>query len=552
MNFLIVVPRFAKKGEFYSFPFGLAYISSYLKSKGFAVFCLNLCQFTEEEQIEKILETWINKNKIDAVMTGGMSCHWEAINNVIESVKNVKKNIITITGGPVITSDPFLAMENMQIDYGVIGEGEITAAELAETLITKKGVENIKGIIYRKDTRLICNKERPPIMDLDSLPIPDYDNFDYDECIGLMKYSGQEPILENYDIVRHFSIIGSRSCPFSCTFCYHPLGKTYRQRSLQNIFKEIDYLVDRYKINFIFFSDELFSTNIERMLEFAERMKKYNIKWDAMFRVNTVTKEILDKLKTSGLYFMVYGVESMSDRILKSMNKKITKKEIENAFKMTYEAGIACSGNILLGDPAETTETIDESISWWRSNRHYNISLTYIKAIPDSVVYQNAVKNKIIKDKLKHIKNNFPIINLTKIPDKKFNEIKKEIIKNQEKINFLKLGKLLNTEKLKEKYNGHHFYNFTVECPLCNKVHEYKRFLKSMNKHLGIFCKSCNSCFTVDQKKIFYDDFSFWKMFSKIYTTKAYSYLLKNNIIKKDNKFIILAKNNIKKLLKIK
>lgn len=550
MNFLMVVPRFSKKGEFYSFPFGLAYISSYLKARGFSVFCLNLCHYEEAVPTVKILRESILKNNISVVWTGGMSGHWNLISDALCAVKKIKPDIITIVGGPIVTSDPILAMKNMKIDYGVIGEGEITSGELARALNENANVAEVKGIIYRKNDLLAQTEERPPVLDLDTLPFPDYEGFSYREWMATMKYSEQNPILENYETVNYSPIIGSRSCPYNCTFCYHPLGKKYRQRSLDNIFQEIEYLVKTYNSTFISFADELFSLNTERMYELADRIKKYNIHWEACFRVNNVTAEMLKKLKESNLHYMGFGVESLSDKILKSMKKMITKAEIENAFRLAREAGIFCSGNIILGDPEETIETIDESINWWRENPQYNISLIFIKAIPDSAVFRYAIQNGIIKNKLEHIKNNFPIVNLTKIPDKQFNKIKKEVIKYRMSLKNIKDGELLASIKSEEKYKNKNYYNIKAKCPFCNQIHDYKRFLKSMNKYLAIFCKNCHSSFKLKQKQIFYEEFSLLKMLSNVYMSRLYANLLEMNIIKSDNQGLISLKRAVKKILK--
>ncbi|MFA4818140.1 MAG: radical SAM protein [Parcubacteria group bacterium] len=550
INFLITVPRFSKKGEYYSFPFGLAYISSYLKSKGFNIFCVNLCHYPENQTTKEILEQWIKEKNISVILTGGMSGHWDLIDDVINTAKKIKPEITTVAGGPLVTADPELAMDNMKLDYGIIGEGEITAGELAFALSQNKSIENIRGIIYRKENKLCCNNEQPPILDLDSLPFPDYESLGYDEWIELMKYSGQNPVLENYDVVRYSPIIGSRSCPFSCTFCYHPLGKVYRQRSLDNIFKEIDFLIDKYGSNFISFQDELFSVNHERMYECADRIKRYNIKWEAQFRVNNVTRDMLKRLKESNLHYMGFGVENISDKILKSMKKMITKAEIENAFKLAYEEKIFCSGNILLGDPEDTVETMDESIEWWKKHQHYNISLIFIKTIPDSPDYQYAIKNNIIKDKLKYVRNNFPIVNLTKIPDKQFNQIKKEVWGYRKSLKYVLDAELINSEKLPEKYSTNNYYSLTTACPACNHTDKYKAFMKTMTKYQTLNCKNCYARIKIEQKKAFYDEYNLFKMISNKYLQRFYVFLLKKEYVKPDNKFIIVIKKYTKKLLK--
>ncbi|MFH0892351.1 MAG: radical SAM protein [Candidatus Falkowbacteria bacterium] len=550
MNFLIVVPRFSKPGEFYSFPFGLAYISSHLKRAGFSVRCLNLSHYNENLSTKEILKKEIADNNIGVVMSGGMTGHWQLVNDVFRTVKKIKAEITTVAGGPIITADPELAINHLNIDFGVIGEGEITAAELARSLNKKTDHSAIKGIVYKKGGRIIKTPERPAIKSLDELTFPDYESLGYDEWIKLMQYSGQSPVLENYDNVRYSPIIGSRSCPFSCTFCYHPLGKIYRQRSLDNIFKEIDYLINTYQTNYLSFSDELFSADLKRLYEFADRIKPYSIKWDAQFRVNNITKEMLLKLKESNLSYMAFGVESMSDPILTSMKKMTTKTEIENAFRLAREVGVLCSGNIILGDPEETIDTANESIEWWKSHRYYNVSLGFIKAVPDSPDYRYALKRGLIKDKLEHIRDNFPAINMSRIPDEKFNKIMEEVGSYRNNLKYILDGKLIESKKLEEKYNNANFYVLQIECPACGHADNYKKFMKSLGKYTTVFCKKCYAQLKVGQSKAFYDDYSFIKMKLNPYVRRFYGFLLKKNLIRRDSQLIIPVKKFAQKIFK--
>ncbi len=550
MKFLLVVPRFSYKDEFYMFPFGLAYISSYLKSKGHNVSCLNLCHYEETYSTAEILRTELSKGDAEskAVLTGCMSCDWNLMADVLDNVKKIDPGIITIGGGPIVTSDPELAMENLKIDFGVIGEGEITAEELCSALEGKIEINTVDGIIFRENGRLKKTKERAPIKDLDMLPMPDYEGFGYGEWVKLVQYSESNPVLENYDNILYAPIFGSRSCPFSCTFCYHPLGNVYRQRSVDNIFLEIDHLVKNYNVNFVGFCDELFSTNTSRMFEVADRIKQYGIKWDAEFRVNSVSKEILERLKDSNLVCIGYGVESLSDKILLSMKKMIKKSEIENAFKITSEAGIYSAGNIILGDPEETLETINESIDWWKSHPQYSIALKFIKAIPDSQDYRYALENNLIKDKLKHIKEGFPIVNMTKIPDKQFWSIWKEVQEYNKELRYMPEGKIVKSEKTCEKYQKYNFYLLTAKCSHCGHVDTYKKFTRSIKKYSTIMCKKCLCSLKIKQREAFYEDYRSIKFFFKMRLNRTYIYLLKKNIINRQNKTIIKIKNLLKNI----
>ena len=302
MNFLLVVPQFVFSGEYYSFPFGLGYVSSFLKSKGFNVFCLNLCHYDQSISLENILKEHITNNKIDVFCTGTLSFYWNKVDEILKIAKKIKPEIITVVGGAIVISDPKLALENLDIDIAVMGEGEETMAELADVLCRNGSIETVKGLAFLKNKEVIKTPERPYIENLDSLPFPDYEGFEFEKWTSLVIDSENFDVLDRCENLHYTEFIGSRSCPFSCTFCYHHLGQKYRQRSLDNIFKEIDYLIKEYDINFFYFLDELFSANHQRMIDFAERIKNYNIiGWGGSFRVNDVDSEILKTLKISGL-----------------------------------------------------------------------------------------------------------------------------------------------------------------------------------------------------------------------------------------------------------
>jgi len=243
-NFLFIVPRFANINQYYFFPYGLGYVVSNMKKHGFNVSCLNLCH--HKESIEYLISEAIKKQNIDVVCTGAMSIHWDQVDAVLATVKSVNPDILTIVGGAIITSDIELTLRNMQIDFGVVGEGEESIVELADALCKDKDITKIKGITYiNKDKKLIITEARPPMKDLNSLPFPDYEGVEFDKWLEFdqIERGGLTGLL--FDITnkpRIAEISASRSCPFRCTFCFHPLGNRYRQRSLDNVFKEIEYL----------------------------------------------------------------------------------------------------------------------------------------------------------------------------------------------------------------------------------------------------------------------------------------------------------------------
>ena len=144
--------------------------------------------------------------------------------------------------------------------------------------------------------------------------------------------------------------------------------------------------------------DELFSLKRRRLLEFCERIKQFDVKWMVQLHVNSACDETIRAMKDSGCVFISYGIESMSQPILESMQKKSKVPRIQEALELTYEHKIGIQGNILFGDSAETPETANESMHWWSQNRHFQINLTPLIVFPGSRLSE-ALRDGLIDDK---------------------------------------------------------------------------------------------------------------------------------------------------------
>ena len=109
--------------------------------------------------------------------------------------------------------------------------------------------------------------------------------------------------------------------------------------------------------------------------------------------------------------------------------------------------GLFCTGNIILGDPAETKETLKASIDYWLSHPEYNLNLIFLMPIPDSKIYRLALEKNLIKDKLKHIRDGFPMVNLTSISDKEFYKFQSRIMWMKHKYKQVREGKLIGVKR---------------------------------------------------------------------------------------------------------
>ena len=412
LNILVVMPLFISgKGEEYIFPLGIPYVSSALKSCGFSVHTLNL---NHRDDHYAVLENTIKEENIDVVMSGGLSTEFPPVKKLFEVAKRCKEDVITICGGGMISGDPDATMEALGcVDYGVIGEGEVTVCELCRCLETNALVEQVEGIVFAADGQYITTPSREAISDINSIAQPDYEGFELEFYLN----EHTSTLMDIDGVSRALSVLCSRSCPYQCTFCFHTVGNKYRQRSMDSIFEELDSLVANYDFDFLFVLDELFARTSERVREFCERIARYNIRWSASFRVDDITDELVQLLKDANCHSIGLGLESADNTILKSMRKKITVEQIDNALAIIRQHGLSPVGNLIFGDIAETRETASNTLEWWKNNQEYTISLKMIRTLPGSALYRHAVKNRLIKDRVQFIKDGCPYINVSSMSD---------------------------------------------------------------------------------------------------------------------------------------
>lgn len=509
------------------FPIGISYVVAALKNAGHEVDGLNL-------HFEK---NWDKGNwgKYDFVATGGLACSFNDIKQVVNKAKCSKTKVIV--GGGMVTSEPELITGALDVDYSVIGEGEKTVVDLLRCIENNIDIESVPGVGFKKNGEYIFTAEREAIKNLDLLPLPDYESLGFSQFVDKMKSSDR--FYDIFDYPRAYPLVGSRSCPFLCTFCYHTTGRKYRKRSVDSIIEELRVAVPKYRINIIEVMDELFSYDEKRVREFCEKFKAFastvpwNIKWFANFRVDKLKEEMLDMVKDAGCFLIGYGFESYSPKILKSMRKHITPEQIHRAIHSTIERKISIQGNFIFGDVAETEETAEETLKFWEGHPEAGIFLLAALPFPDSELWRYCIKKGIVKDKLDYILTHFfDPPNMTTMPDAKYHKLWIKMYKTM-------LKHHVSTIPLSVKDDS-----ITVKCPWCGEVTKYENYDICSEIHAAfsigassffynkpIFCRNCRLRFWITSR--------FFKLFkillhSIIYSWTAYRLLRKiKSVLKK-------------------
>ena len=513
-------------------PLGLPYINGAMRSAGFDVEAVNL-QYAGDAPLDVLKDTIINKS-IDVVMCGGISVEYPLIKAVFDAAKEVRPDIITVGGGGGFSSEPILFSEMTGADYAVIGEGEITDCELAYALDTGQETDHIKGLVIKKETGYIFTGPREQIQNLDEIPFPSYEGLQMDRYLDEQSVEGWYHTFAGFtDNPRIMPIMMSRSCPFMCTFCYHPIGRGYRTRGMDSFFEELDKYIEEYNINAIALIDECFSIKPERVEEFCRRIKPYNINWACQMRVETYSEVLIKQMVDAGCVSATFGLESVSQANLDNMNKKATVTQMREALEVAYRNRGGTLSNILFGAETETEETIRETIEWVKENEKYAIGdFVMIGAYPGSGYYERALRRGIIKDKREFIEKECPPVNLTNFSENKFrglvmfSTLIRDEIRNK--------GEVISVDK---RSDGK--YDAELKCCHCGHVNLYRGISTDIEKAKVLRKMVCRKCRN-------YSDYVFGAYKEKWDTTQW----LYDHIIGKENQNFETwcLNNNVKKV----
>lgn len=330
---------------------GIAYIASYLRDNGVDV---NIIDMKPENLAVQDVINRLKQFDPDFI---GFTASTVQINPALSIAEIVKKRFPDkkiIFGGVHPTVFPEEILQNEFVDFVVRTEGEITMSEL----IAGKKTDEILGLSYKDKSgqKILHNKDRPFIENLDELPMPAFD------LLPITKY---RPSLGNYKRLPAMSLITSRGCPGKCSFCYtKPMGRKIRFRSAQKIVEEIEFLIDNYGIKEISFYDDTFTLSKKNVKDFCNIIieKKIDVTWSCMSRVDFIDEEMLGLMKKAGCHQIGYGIESASEDILKNINKNTSLEKARTARRLTSKAGIDCRAMFMLGSPGETKESIEKTI----------------------------------------------------------------------------------------------------------------------------------------------------------------------------------------------
>jgi magnesium-protoporphyrin IX monomethyl ester (oxidative) cyclase len=266
-------------------------------------------------------------------------------------------------GGAHPSTLPKRVLRDQNVDYVVIGEGELTMLNLLKTLSKGASFNEIDGFAYREEGKTVINPKKKFIEDLDSLPLPARHLLSMNEYFNAEAPHGPELMRKPFT-----SMITSRGCPFNCVFCsIHTIwGHKWRPRSPDNVLLEIEHLIDVYKIREIHFEDDNLTLDKRRIEKICDLIldRGLDVRWFTPNGVAiwTLDRNLLEKMKKSGCYKLCFGIESGCPQTLKFIKKPINLTRARQVIHWANDVGIWTHGFFVIGFPYETKEAIYETL----------------------------------------------------------------------------------------------------------------------------------------------------------------------------------------------
>jgi anaerobic magnesium-protoporphyrin IX monomethyl ester cyclase len=368
-------------------PLGLSYVAGALEKADFQVEMLDNYMLNKPiEEVKQILA------KLNPEIVG-ITCGSATYRRCLETARAAKETLPqckVVVGGWHASYLPDTLLEQADVDFVVMGEGERAMVELSRQITTSNDpslLAGIAGVGYKHDGSLMKNAPKF-IENMDEIPFP---------ARHLLPLHLYDRTIEFLDVKPADVMSIARGCPFSCAFCETKKlwGNTCRTFSPARVMDEVRYMVDKFGTKGIYFINDNFTIKKKQTEELCDLLRKsgLDLEWVCDTRTDLVNRELLEKMKAAGCQAIWFGVESGSPRILKRISRTITIEQTENAFRLCKQVGMRVACSLMLGFPDETREDLEATRRFadkldpdWCQ---FNVFIAY----PDSSLYQEILQS---------------------------------------------------------------------------------------------------------------------------------------------------------------
>ena len=389
-------------------PYGMALLAAIVMREGHLgqVFDANAWRVPDP-----VLRQVLGADRWDVIAIGGITTAYRSIKHIVGVAKEVAPQVLVVAGGGFLTSQPHDIMRFLpQIDLGVVGEAFRSFPELLRRIDRNNSDwAEVPGLVWR-DASGASQLSRPAVLleDLDTLPYPAWDLFPVEEVY--FKNSEAPFSEEGLQARRRLDVNASYGCSLICRFCFHlgiagelehvagPGGGTdvaftykraIRYHSPRYVVDLVKHMRRCFGVDFVSFLDENLMTMhqssgktwlteiarlwIEEGLQPAcvregvphDPERCSGVHWGGTSHATLVSQDVLKAIKAAGCSHLLYGYETFSSRVMKTIGKGATPETNERSLRWTMEAGIRPIPNQMIGFPDEDFDSLRDNVVAW-------------------------------------------------------------------------------------------------------------------------------------------------------------------------------------------
>lgn len=298
-------------------------------------------------------------------------------------LKEALPNARIVLGGAHATLLPEETLSSAPaLDVIVRGEGEISTPALLRALEQGTALDDVPGISFRKDDRIVHTPSPAAVIDVETLPYLAY---------HLLPRGVYRPHPPHGREMPFAAVIASRGCPYHCSYCSKPVfGNQFRGQSPKRVADELEKLVRDFGVREVAFYDDVFTLNRKRVMGICAEILNRGLKlhWSCESRVNLVDAEMLQQMRRAGCYTIAYGIESAAPEVLAGLDKDATPEQAAAAVLITRRAGIQVIGYFMIGSPGETSATIHTTLDFAKSLKLDYAQFSVTTPFPGTRLYE--------------------------------------------------------------------------------------------------------------------------------------------------------------------
>ena len=410
MRVLFFFPKTGYYTRALSNPLGLLAIASYLKRLGHDVRIID-CNI-RRVRVKKELDSF----RPDAVGVSVMSAR--GVTDAIRISRVAKQGgLPVIWGGQMPSLQPEMALSCEYVDHVCVGEGELVWQDILETLQTGGDLAGIPGIACRASEGGVRMTPCRPFMDLKDAGMLDFTLLEMEKY--LQTYLGCKRMVYLYS---------AKGCPGNCAFCsntqFHK--STFRRRPTEYVIAELKELTERYGVDGVYFSDELWCLRRDDMLAFCKQLREndIHIRFGIQMRMGIFNEADYQLLYDCGCRWVFFGIESGNPEMQKRIHKPYNAQKVSETFAALDRIGIISVASMIIGFPDETEAQLKDSVRLMNTVRASLRTVYHFTPLPGTELYNEVISRglytpaKTLKEMTRVVETESLGVNLSQVPDK--------------------------------------------------------------------------------------------------------------------------------------